>query len=149
MNRTSLRELMLLAAGSGGGGSGARFIKGTFTVPDNGDTYEFNFGDTFDSYLFLVEMTSESKAALINAGQTAGRTFAFIGVFPKRNVNNIEPANVVLIQRYNPSAATADGGTISTVEMSNSSIKFPLSGLNSANYMYRGFSYNYYIVEVK
>ena len=127
--------------------SGAEVLKGTFTTPSSGDSYTFEFGKTINAYFFLVEMTSSSKTALMNSGQTAVRTFAFLGVYPKRNVNNSEPSNTVLIQRYNPSNGNADGTTVSTVIASNSSIEFPMATLlGNANYIYRGYSYNYTIV---
>ena len=129
--------------------SGAEVIKGTFTTPESGSYYTFNFGKTLNAYFFLVEMTSDSKTALINSGQTAARTFAFIGVYPKRSINNSEVSNCVLIQRYNPSNGNTDAGALSTVALSNSSIEFPMSSVGNANYIYRGYSYNYTIVSLE
>lgn len=130
--------------------SGAEVIKGTFTTPNSGDYYTFNFGKTLNTYLFLVEMTSDSKTELINSGQTVVRTFAFVGIYPKRSINNSEVSNCVLIQRYNPSNGDADGSSLSTVALSNSSIEFPMTQIGgAANYIYCGYSYNYTIVSLE
>ena len=45
--------------------SGAQFVKGTFTVPDSGSSYTINFGKTFSSYLYVIEMSDLSKQSLI------------------------------------------------------------------------------------
>ena len=137
------RRLMGLMA------SGAEVIKGTFTTPDSGNSYTLNFGKTLNAYFFLVEMTSDSKTALINSGQTAVRTFAFIGVYPKRSINNSVASDCVMIQRYNPSNGNADGYAVSNVALSNSSIEFSVTSIGNANYMYRGYSYNYTIVSLE
>lgn len=39
--------------------SGADFVKGTFTVPNDVATYTINFGKTYSKYLYMVEMTDE------------------------------------------------------------------------------------------
>lgn len=71
--------------------SGARFVKGTYTVPSSG-TAKLEFGKAFNKYMFFIEMADESKTILMNSGETGNRTFAVIGCYPMPSVDNTSPS---------------------------------------------------------
>ena len=130
--------------------SGAQYIKGTFTIPSNGSgAYTIDFGKTFASYLFLIEMTDDSKTMLMNTGITSARTFAFIGTYPIPRINNSNDNYVAMCKRVSPSTGECGATYISTMTCSSTSISNPCGSTNNANYFYRDYSYNYYIVEIK
>lgn len=144
MDVMSRREIMgkVLA----GMASGARFVKGTYTIPDNG-SFVINFGKTFSKYLFYIEMTDESKAALIDTGKTSSRTFAAFGVYPEMEIGNVI-GNSNLGSRITPSSKALSEGHFSATKSSNS-IELPTGGTGNSNVFYWGYTYNYYIVEIK
>ena len=131
---------------------GANYVKGTITT-DSADRYTISFGKTFASYLYYIEMTDDSKTALHNSGQNTARMYAFLGIYPKNKFNgNDYPYNSYASYRVNPStdemslstsaqAYAIDG---SSITMNNTAIT-----ASGANNMYKGYSYNYYIVEIK
>ena len=143
-----IRELMMLA-GCGGSG-GADFVKGTFTVPGAGETYTLNFGKTFGKYLFFIEMTDDSKSTLLNTGITSARAFYVEGIYPKRSVNNVE-ANDAFIYRVAPStgviSSTYNGAIVSN--RGSTSLTLTTGSTSNTNVFFNGYSYNYYIVEIK
>ena len=54
---------------------GAEVIKGSFTVPaDYTGNYTINFGKSFSRYVYIIEMTDESKAALAQRGENSNKT---------------------------------------------------------------------------
>lgn len=127
--------------------SGADFAKGTFKVPNSG-TYTLNFGKTFNKYLYIVEMTDDSKTDLINTGVNASRSFAVIGVYPSMKIDNTDGYSD-LVSRINPSTKALSENHMGNVVHTTSSIQFPVGSTASANYLYYEYSYNYYIVEMK
>lgn len=148
MDVMSLRRgLMMAMAG------GAQFVKGTFTVPnDSSNYYTLEFGKTFQSYLFLIEMDDASKTALLATGINGNRIYAEQGIFPMPLINNTTPSNMYVFERINPStqavSATYGSGGINTV--SQTSIKFSCNIVTAdQSYLYRGYTYSYYIVEIK
>lgn len=131
---------------------GAEVIKGTFTAPhtDSTDSYTLDFGKSFSSYLFLIEMTDASKATLMATGDTKNRAFSFVGVYPKRSISSIVATNNVLITRVNASANTSDtvANYISRISDSSISINVYSLSLTGAYYLYPDYSYNYTIVSL-
>lgn len=131
--------------------SGADYVSGTFTT-GNTTTYKIEFGKTFSNYLYLIEMTGESKTALMNSGQTSAKMFACIGMYPPAMFDNSHPGvKNYMSNRINPSTLTIDYSTSATVTaIDETSITFGNHSIsNGANSLYRGYSYTYYIVEVK
>lgn len=129
---------------------GAEYIKGTFTTQATSSayTYTLELGKSLNSYLFLIEMTDESKTALLATGDTTNRAFSFLGVYPKRSISSAVSGNNMLVTRTKPSAKTTDPVTSGPVTISDTSITFtvyPLT-ITGANYLYAGFTYNYTIV---
>ena len=136
--------------GTMSGGGSIDYESGTFTTPSSGNTYELTFSNTYSSYMILIEMTSNSKTALMNSGRTAGRTFSMIGVYPQRSVNNTNNPYQSLLLRVNPSNSNMDyGGPTTTFVYTSSSLTMPLGPTTSANQLYREFTYNYFVVEIK
>lgn len=131
---------------------GANYAKGTFTTDDNG-TYTLSFGKTFSSYLYYIEMTDESKTALHNTGQNSARMYACLGIYPKNKFNgNNYPYNAYSAYRVNPSTDEMSLSTSTQASaIDGSSISFNNTAITAsgANNLYRGYSYNYYIVEIK
>lgn len=131
---------------------GADYAKGTFTTDTNG-TYTLSFGKTFESYLYYIEMTDDSKTALKNTGHTSARMYACMGIYPKNKFDgNDYPYNAYAAYRVVPStdemslststqATAIDGSSISFTNVADTG--------SGANNLYRGYSYNYYIVEIK
>ena len=131
--------------------SGADYAKGTFTT-DTAMTYTLSFGKTFSRYLYYIEMTDESKTALHNSGQSSAKMYACLGIYPKNKFNgNDFPANSYASYRVNPAnddmtlstSASATAINESSITLGNTAIS------GGANSLYRGYSYNYYIVEIK
>lgn len=131
---------------------GADYAKGTITTDTNG-TYTLSFGKTFASYLYYIEMTDDSKTALKNTGHTSARMYACLGIYPKNKFDgNDYPYNAYAAYRVVPStdemslststqATAIDGSSISFTNVAATG--------SGANNLYRGYSYNYYIVEIK
>ena len=127
--------------------SGAKFESGSFTT-GNTSPYTLNFQNSYDKYLVYIEMTEESKSAYVNAGEDKTRTYAFCWKYPQPIIDNGEPTNVsMLTVRYNAStkASTYNFGGISG--FGSNYITIPNS--NEMNSLLKGYSYNYYVVEIK
>lgn len=131
--------------------SGANFVKGTFTVPSIGSSYTLNFGKTFSKYMFFIEMTNDSKTALLQIGATSARAFFVEGIYPSPSVNNVQGTNVTLVCRVTPSTGEITYGqnNIFIKGIDDTHIDFAAGGTGNTNAFYNGYSYNYYIVEIK
>lgn len=145
MERTSLRNLLFL----GGKGSGSNSVKGTFTCPATGSSFELSFGKTFGKYVAIVEMTDDSKTELMGTGITASRTFALMTISSKMVIGELENNYQTLCFRVNPSAETFDTGVPTNLTFTDSSMTMPMGTTGSANQLYQGYSYNYYVTEVE
>ena len=147
MDVMSRREIMgkVLAAMA----KGAEVIKGTFTVPDGGVNYTLNFGKSFNSYLFLIELDGDGKTAVINSGSTYARAFAYIGAYPRKSINNTE-AESILVDRYNPSSSEASYGALTGTQLSVNSITLNTIGItgSGATSLVKGLTYNYTIISL-
>lgn len=130
--------------------SGAQFIKGNFTT-DTSSTHTISFGRTLSKYLYYIEMTDDSKAALHNSGQTSAKMYACLGMYPANGFNGSSAPNWYMSYRANPSTnEISSSSTAVASAISNSSITLGLNAITGgANSLYRGYSYNYYIVEIK
>lgn len=146
-----LMQIRRMLFAMGGGNMGADFVKGSFTVPNDGYTYIINIGKTFSKYLYYFEMTDDSKTALHNSGQTAARMFACIGAYPNAEFDEGSDTFGYYSVRVKPSDGTIDkSASASPSAMDGSSITIPISAISSgANAFYKGYTYNYYIVEIK
>ena len=132
--------------------TGAQFVKGTFTVPNDADSYTIQFGKTISKYLFLIEMTDGSKSALINSGQSGLKTYSAQGIYPIPAINNVSPSNLAaLYERYDPSNndKSVSISTSIITDIDDESITLYTRGYAYGTSFYRGSSYNYYIVEIK
>lgn len=151
--KTAMLANGVMTTGTGGGGVGIEVVKGTFTVyPDQivDNTYTINFGKTFSKYLYLIEMTEESKTTLLSSGQTSDRMYSCMGTYPIPQINNITPSYNFLSVRVKPSTSSTSvtAPSSSSGVATSSTITFPTSNLNGANQLYRNYSYNYTIVSL-
>lgn len=123
-------------------------LTGTFTTGSSDTSYTISFGETISKYLFKIEMTDESKTTLINSGNASARTYAFTGMYPSPGINNSSPSNCMTTYRVKPSAGTFDYSQ-TTLNATSSSITISCVNIDGgAQYLYRGYSYNYTILEV-
>ena len=130
--------------------SGAQFVKGTFTVPNDANTYELSIGKTFEKYLFLVEADDNSKRTIISSGYDASKCYGILGIYPKFEINNVSAAFNMVHARINPSTSANALGS-SNITNTSTAITLNCADLSAAypNGIYRGLTYNYYIVEIK
>lgn len=141
---------MLMMAGAGGKGSGANVVNGTFTVPeDAASPYIFNIGKKLDKYIFFIEATDESKELLLDTSLAGRRAYSFVGNYPKTNINDTDNSVDTFVYTYVPSTGVLSNAT-ATVTLSDESISMPCIALTANNQgaVIKGFSYNYFIVEV-
>ena len=130
--------------------SGAQYVSGSFTVPNDGSSYTISFGKTFSKYIFYIEATDDTKTALLNSGLSASRAYMFIGSYPKTAVNNVENNYTCAYQRVNPSNGTVDMAVNSGATLTSTSINIGTGLFTSgAFYLYKGYSYNYFVCEIK
>lgn len=130
--------------------SGKDYISGTITIPTSGSSYTLNFGKSFSSYLFLLEMTDDSKASVLSSGATVARGYAFIGCYPRRSINNT-PSESIIVDRYNPSSSASSYGALTGNQLSESSITLGMVGMTESGWdsLIKGCSYNYTIVSLE
>lgn len=131
--------------------SGANFVKGTYAVPSSGTT-KIEFGKTFNRYMYFIELTDDSKTALLNSGENGNRTFAICGIYPMPSANDESPSYCGFTYRINPTtgaqSASSTNSVISVID--ESSITFPRASFSGGvNYLYTNCTYNYFIVEIK
>lgn len=131
---------------------GAEVINGSFTVPANGTyNYTIEFGKSFNKYIYIIEMTEESKLQLMQTGIDANKGYARLGIYTPFSINGLSSPNTMhLSSRYNPSAETAMSTVATANGIDSSSITIangPVTS-NSANILYNGYSYNYTIVSL-
>lgn len=144
MDLMEIRRGLLMAMAAKGG---ADYVSGTFTAPSSGSSYALDFGKSFSSYMFLIEMTDDSKDDLINTGATGPRTFAFLGVYPAMAINNIDGYSV-LVSRITPSTSALSTTYITSFVCSKSGIRLAVGGTGNANNVYNGYSYKYTVVSL-
>ena len=137
----------------GGISTGAKFAKGSFTTPLNENTYTLNFGETFSGdYLIVIEATDDTKTAILNANVNYKRAYGFIG---KRNnfiINSSSASTNYLIDRINPSSSEIDRVLSGSPTYSDSSVtigNYDIAFQYATNCLFQGYSYNYYVVEIK
>ena len=97
--------------------SGARFVKGTITIPDSGSFYEINIGKTFNKYIVYIEATEESKTQIINNTDNNSKSWALFEVYPRPKING--KTFGFLTGRYNPisqaiNAGAGTGGSVTS-----------------------------------
>ena len=131
--------------------SGAQFVKGTFTAPNNVDSYTINFGKTLSKYLYYIEMTDESKTVLHNSGQTSAKMYACYGIYPATVFNGSSINNYYMSHRVVPSSGELNVSSNAILKaVDGSSVTIGLAAITGgANNLYKDYTYNYYIVEIK
>lgn len=128
---------------------GVKKLTGSFTVGSDDTSYTISFGETISKYLFLIEMTDASKTTLSGSGNASPRSYAFTGMYPSPGVGNNAPATCMTTFRLNASTSELSYSQTTLSNATTSSITISAVTLSGgAQYLYRGYSYNYYIVEV-
>lgn len=126
--------------------TGARFEKGSFTTGTT-NPYTLNYQNSFAKYLIYIEMSDESKTALITAAVDATRAYAFMAKYPIPSIDGGNPNNVLLNIRYNPVAKMFSYNYCSVASIDANHITIYNEG--TQNNFIKGYTYNYYIVEIK
>ena len=132
--------------------NGAQFVKGTITTDNNNSTYTINFGRTFNNYLFYIEMTDASKTALINYGSTYAKMYACCGMYPAPQIGEATIGQTMISRRYKASDGIVDSSAAGIYNIGNDFITLANTAVSSSsnpNGFMKGYSYNYYIVEIK
>ena len=129
---------------------GAEVIKGTFTTPSSGTSYTLEFGKSFNRYFYLIEMTNETKTALIQSGVNANQCFAVHGLYPVPKVNNNSVSdNSYFSSRINPSTSAIVGTVATSTGTDDSSIKMNVADFGgAANALYKSCTYDYIVVSL-
>ena len=124
---------------------------GTFTCPDSDTTYSITFKKQMNRYLYLIEMTDESKTAFLNSGQTSARAFTYHGLYPKPSLSNMTSDYANISTKYNGSTSTVTGAVTASYTTTSTYIRNNVRAINAAsstNYYVRGYSYNYWIISL-
>ena len=124
-------------------------IKGTIT-PESAGTIDINFGKTLSKYLFLVEMTETSKAALLATGLNEVKAYEAIGMYPNPGIGSYDPTACYFTYRVNPSTGVCTSSNYNTTASYADKLTFNTCALstNYSNYLYVGCTYNYTIVPI-
>ena len=134
--------------------NGADFVKGTFTVPsDASSPYIVSLGKTFDKYLFYIEMTDEDKETLTGLTSITGqRGYGFVGKYPDFEINEQTDNQGTLAHTIAPSTGNASRTSANFNQYGTSTQLGLICGginTNASGRIYQGYSYNYYVVEIK
>ena len=147
MDVMSIRRGLMMAMASG-----AQYVKGMITVAQGAEC-TINFGKTFSRYLYFIEMNDASKTTLLASGESGAKSYARCGVVPSVAIGNVDAGLSYWSQRINPATSEQTYSAISNyvVNATGSSITFKSANSISsgAHYLYAGYTYNYYIVEIK
>lgn len=130
--------------------AGLKYESGSFTCPDSGSSYTLNFANTYSKYMIAIVATAESVESIMASGATSAKTFALHGFYPKANANNTDSNYQTILDRIKPSASTMDAA-VPAADFTYTGTSFTgQMGLitSGANYLYRGLTYNYFVVEV-
>lgn len=130
---------------------GAEVIKGTHTASTNTGGGAISFGKTINKYMFLIEMTEDSKTSLMGSGTNANRSYAFCGVFQTPKIGDLTITDrITVAYRVNPTSKAFSVSTTDALIASDTSISNVVSNVASsgAHYFLNGFSYNYIIVSL-
>ena len=131
---------------------GAEVLKGSFSVPaDYTGNYIINFGKSFSRYIYIIEMTDESKTALAQTGENNNKTYARLGLYPPFEIEGLRPNNSShMSTRINPSTQAIMSTVATTNGISSYAIAIATGDVTqtSANLLYLGYSYNYTIISL-
>ena len=132
--------------------SGANYAKGTIEIGAGWYNYDFQFGKTFNKYIYYFEMTDESKTALKNSGSTAtDNVFAFMGAYPTFNIDSTPATTTSMRTSLKVSTSDVDRGvtTDGVRSCGPTSMQLMCRDVKTRFAFYKGYTYNYYIVEIK
>ena len=127
---------------------GVEIIKGSIT-PSTTPNCVISIGKTLTKYMYLVELTDDSKTALLASGISSNRTYALIGMYPPANIGNYSQSLMYATYRVNPSSGAISVATANAAaNTSGSQIEIGSGAPSSAgaNYMMTGYTYKYTII---
>ena len=130
--------------------AGARYVKGTFTVPKNSNSYTIDFGKSFSKYILFIEADSTSKQTILDSGINASRAYAVLAIYPTMTIGEAS-ANKFIYNRIHPVNKTVSVDGNNNGDKSVNFVQVPATELtgSSTNGLFRGLTYGYYIVEIK
>ena len=126
--------------------TGKDYASGTFTVPSDAESYRLDFGRSFNSYLFMIWLTDDSKADLINSAYASGESspsFFNIGHYPGVQIGNVTIAEHIHYRWYRSSNAVLITTNARPATVTPSYIE-GVAAFNTG--FLPGYSYNYLIV---
>ena len=130
---------------------GKKFVSGTFTCGEE-TTRRIEFGQTFNKYLYLLELTDESKQALIDSGISYTKTYAWAGIFPRCLINGKTSNANSIGFRYTPETDETITGSTGVITLQSDYFEGYVRALSVStgptNYLIRGYSYNYIVVSL-
>ncbi len=121
--------------------TGARFVKGSFTVPNEGSSiFRLDFGKTFSKYILFIEADSTSKQTILDSGINASRAYALTAIYPTMQIgentaykyvyNRVHPVNkTVSVDGNNNGDLYGDYATITAASLSGTSTNGAFKGL--------------------
>lgn len=130
---------------------GIEIIRGSIT-PDTTPNCTISIGKTLTKYMYLIELTDDSKTALLSSGISSNRTYAMIGMYPPATIGTYAQSNMYATYRVNPSSGAISVATANAANnTSGSQIEIgsgePASA--GANYLMKGYTYNYTIIPLE
>ena len=142
------RQMMGVITGMG---SGVNCVKGTFTVPDSGTSYTIQFGKEFQSYLFMIELSDDSKSTVLNSGSTYSRAYKYYGDYPGPEIDNGYETTCIYVARITPSTKVKSYGTRDNTICANNSITLSTVGIMESGWgsLVKGLTYKYLVVSLE
>ena len=133
--------------------SGARFEKGSVTIPSNYNGYiTINFKNTFNEYLFYIEMDAASKTQLLNSGRTGDMQYALLYKYTTPTIGGVPTEEYKASYRVKPASLAFSASTTNVAIINNitpSSLDIWVRSIGNTYAFYPDYTYNYYVVEIK
>ena len=131
-----------------GKANGVVIIKGTFTV-ENTNLVTINFGKNIERYVLLIEMTDGSLENFANAGITINRAYTLLTMRGVKSIGDLSVGHNALTTRYNGSSINfSNASSFNALNTDSFSIYPSNLSTGSANTLYVGYSYNYYVIPI-
>ena len=134
---------------------GALVKKGSFTVPQmqqDGESFYISLDKTVSKYVIVVEGTNDTKQALIDSGISGNRVFMWVGIFPNMQIDNRSISADALTGRINAATSELSAATTAQIRLYDDRFGFDafvLKSGGSAWGVYQGYTYNYWVFEIK
>lgn len=128
--------------------NGAAIINGTFTVESTSPVI-INFGKNIERYVLLLEMTDDSIEDFADAGITSNRSYTLLTMRGVKSIGDLSAGYGTLSARYNGSSLNFSNATPFNALNTDGFVIYPaILSAGSANTLYVGYSYNYYVIPI-